>query len=241
MVQPIILAAGKGTRMNNPDLPKVLVPLKGKPVISYILDTLAESSFQAPAIVVGYLEDKVRAALGPAYTYVTQAEQLGTGHAIAVCEEDLRGKSEVLLVMCGDMPLLTLEAMEQLVSEHQRSGAVLSLSTLHTDNPAFYNFGRIIRDENGNVAAIREYKDASEEERAIKEVNPGLYCFSDAWVWNALRKIDRANAQGEYYITDLLAIAVEEGQTVASVEMDSWQQTLGINTPEQLAEVEKWI
>jgi bifunctional UDP-N-acetylglucosamine pyrophosphorylase/glucosamine-1-phosphate N-acetyltransferase len=143
--------------------------------------------------------------------------------------------------MCGDNPLLTMETMKRLVAEHDETGAVLSLATLHTDNPAFYNFGRIIRDENGHVAAIREYKDATEEEREIKEVNPGLYCFSDKWLWNALDKLNRANAQGEYYITDLLAIAIEEGQEVASVEMETWQETLGINTPEQLAEVEKWI
>lgn len=240
-VQPIILAAGKGTRMNNPDLPKVLVSLKGRPVISYVLDTIKTAGFMSPALVVGYHQDKVKQALGSEYTYISQEEQLGTGHAVAVCEGDLAGKADTFLVLCGDMPLLSAATLQRVVEEHEKENAVLTLATLKTDQEAFYNFGRIMRDEQGKIIAIREYKDASEEERAINEYNPGVYCFSDSWLWEALKKIDKENVQGEYYITDLLAIAVEEGQRIASVKMETWQETLGINTPEQLAEAEKWV
>ncbi|MEI6478306.1 MAG: NTP transferase domain-containing protein [bacterium] len=240
-VQPIILAAGKGTRMNNPDLPKPLVLLKGRPMVSYVLDTVEKAEFLPAALVVGYLKEKVSQTLGDGYTYVAQDEQLGTGHAVAVCEEQLAGTADCFLIVCGDMPLLKPETLKKVVEVHDESRAVLSLATLRTDRPDFNSFGRIIRDTEGNIKAIREYKDATEEERAINEYNPGIYCFSDSWVWDALRKVDRVNAQGEYYLTDLLAIAVAEGEKIASVEMTSWQETLGINSPEQLEEAAKWV
>lgn len=240
-IQPIILAAGKGTRMNNPDLPKVLAPLKERPIISYLLDTITKTGFMTPALVVGYHQEKVREALGNTYTYITQEQQLGTGHAVAVTREALEGTADAYLVMCGDTPLLSLESIQKLIAAHETSKSVLSLATLVSDNEYFRSFGRIIRDENGIIKAIREYKDCTDEEKAIQEVNPGLYCFNDSWLWSALEKIDQSNAQGEFYITDLLSIAVEEGQVTSSIGMKSWQETLGINTPEQLAEAEKWV
>ena len=240
-IQPIILAAGKGTRMNNPDIPKILVPINNRPIISYLLERVKEGEFLSPTLVVGYQQEKVRQELGDEYTYVVQEEQLGTGHAVQVCESALRGTSDILLIMNGDHPLWTVETMRRLVTEHVVSGAVLSLATLETDHPAFHNFGRIIRNEEGIIVGIREYKDCTEEERQIKEVNPSLFCINDTWLWDALKKIDRGNVQGEYYITDLLAIAVEEGKHIGSVKASTWQETLGINTPEQLQEVEKWI
>lgn len=241
-VQPIILAGGQGTRMNNPEVPKPLVPLKGRPIISYLLDTIESDGFMPPALVVGYRHEKVRETFGAArYTYIYQAEQLGTGHAVAICEAELAGKADLYLVMNGDHPLWTIETMKRLVAEHETKGATVSMVTLTTDNEAFYNFGRIIRGADGKIEAIREVKDCTEEEKKIKEVNPALYCFDGDWLWSALKKINTENAQHEYYITDLLEIAVNEGEPMATVEASSWQETLGINTSEQLEEVEKWM
>ena len=228
--------------MNNPDIPKVLIPLKGRPIISYLLDTIEQDGFLAPVLVVGYHHEKIEEYFGAdQYRYVLQEQQLGTGHAVAVCEQMLKGTADLFLVMNGDHPLWTAETMQRLVNEHERTGAVVSLVTLTTDNEAFHNFGRIIRGEDGKIEAIREIKDCTEEQKQIKEVNPALYCFNDKWLWSALQKINTENAQHEYYITDLLAIAVEEGVPMASVEATNWQETLGINTPEQLEEVEKWV
>lgn len=242
IIQPVILAAGKGTRMNNPEIPKVLVPIvNNKPIISFLLDNLENSGFAGPILVVGYHQEKVREYFGNKYTYVTQEEQLGTGHALSVCRPDVEGNADILLVMNGDHPLWTLETMRSLIDEHVKSQAVFSLVTLVTDHEAFQNFGRIIRDDQGHITGIREFKDCTDEEKAIQEVNPALYCFDNRWVWQALTKLTQVNAQHEFYITDLLAIAVEEGKRIGSVPATSWQETLGINTPEQLEEVKKWI
>lgn len=240
-VQPIILAAGRGKRMGNPDLPKVLTQLEGHAVIEYLLESVNRTGFQVPAIVIGFHGEMVRLALGDAYIYVIQEEQLGTGHAVTVCEPQLAGIAEAVLVMYGDQPLWSTATMQNLVAEHEKQEAVLSLATVSNDHPTFRSFGRIIRSENGEVVAIREQKDCTPEEEAILEVNPGLYCFSDAWLWSALKKIRTNNAQGEYYLTDLLGIAVEEGQKVASYSVEEWQETLGFNTPEQLEEVAKFF
>jgi bifunctional UDP-N-acetylglucosamine pyrophosphorylase / glucosamine-1-phosphate N-acetyltransferase len=239
-VQPIILAGGKGTRMNNPDVPKVLVPVCGQPMLSHLLNTVQATGFLPPAVVVSYHKEKVEQTYaGEHITFVHQPEQLGTGHAVRCCEDQLKGKAEIYLIMNGDHPLWTKETMQRLVDRHRESGAVMSLVTLETEHPSFWNFGRIIRDEVGAIAAIREVKDATEDEKSIQEVNPALYCFSHDWLWSALGKVDTENAQHEYYITDLLEIAVQEGQTIASVLAQDWQETLGINTPEQLQEVER--
>jgi len=227
--------------MNNPDIPKMLYPLKGRPIICHLLDRLAEADFMPPVLVVGYLHEKVRAELGDSFTYIVQEEQLGTGHAVDVCRDALAGKADVFLVMNGDHPLWTAETMKRLVTQHEASGAELSLVTLMTDHPAFENFGRIIRNNQGTIIGIREFKDCTPEEQAINEVNPALYCFNDSWLWDAIDKIDNQNAQKEYYLTDLLAIAIEENHPISSVKASSWQEALGINNLEQLAEAEKWI
>jgi len=131
-----------------------------------------------------------------------------------------------------------VKTLQRLIDRHQESGAALTLATLKTNHPSFDNFGRILRDADDEILGIREVKDCSPDEREITEYNPGLYCFSDAWLWGALDQIKPANAQGEYYLTDLLAIAIQQGQKTASVQLTEWHEALGVNTPEQLAEVE---
>jgi bifunctional UDP-N-acetylglucosamine pyrophosphorylase/glucosamine-1-phosphate N-acetyltransferase len=240
-IQPIILAAGKGTRMGNPDLPKHLTPLRGKPLIAYLLDTLRQTDFLPPVLVVGHGQDQIRAVLGDSYLYIVQEELLGTGHALACCTDALRGKADIFLVINGDHPLFTVATFCRLTDEHMQENATMSLATLVTDEPAFDNFGRIIRDQKGDVVAIREKKDCSPEELLIREYNPALYAFSDSWVWDALPSLTSENSQHELYLTDLLAQAIRDGRKVATVDMPEWQEALGVNTPEQLAEVEKYL
>jgi len=241
-VQPIILAAGKGTRMNNSELPKVMAILNGKPMITYLLHVLQQTEFLPPVIVVGYQKHKIIDGLGAdSYTYVTQEEQLGTGHAVSVCKSEVSGKADTVLVINGDQPLTQASTMRLLMQEHIVTDSVASLATFVSDQETFAHFGRIIREESGRISAIREYKDATEEERLIQEYNPGLYAFKDSWLWEALEKVNKENAQGEFYLTDLLQIAVEEGENVSSVLMPDWKEALGINSPEQLRYVESLI
>lgn len=240
-IQPIILAAGKGTRMGNPDLPKVLAPLLNRPVIQYQLDTFKATDFLPPALVVGFHQDQVRAAVGEGYIFIEQKELLGTGYAVMVCQEQLAHRADHFLIIYGDQPLWTAETMQRLVEEHAFSDADFSLVTVVSDHPSFQAFGRIIRNAEGEIVAIREYKDCNPEEAAIQEVNPGLYCVSDAWLWSALAQLQQNNAQAEYYLTELLEIAVREKRVIASVKVESWQETLGINTPAQLEDVEQTL
>ena len=220
--------------MGNPELPKVLSPLHGRPMIRYILDTLETTNFLPPALIVGYKQEKVREELGDGYVYVVQEEQLGTGHALACCKDQLAGTADYFLVIYGDQPLTSAETLQKLADEHIKTGAVMSLVTLTSDESTFMNFGRIIRNQAGQVEAIREFKDANDAEKAIQEVNAGVYCFSDAWMWPHLADLRSENAQSEYYLTDLLNIAVREGKTVSAVSLADWREGLGINNPDQL-------
>ena len=240
-VQSIILAAGKGTRMGNPELPKVLAPLSGKPMVSYILDSLATTSFLPPVLVVGFHHEKVRQALGDSYRYILQPELLGTGYAEICCQKELQGQADYFLVINGDQPLISRATIENLVAAHTQSGAVMSLVTITSSQETFQAFGRIVRDADGKVTAIREFKDATEEERQIKEFNAGVYCFSNDFLWPALGQLDSKNSQAEYYLTDLLAAAIQEGLVVSTAELADWKEGLGVNSPDQLEAVEKQL
>ena len=240
-IQPIVLAGGKGKRMGNPELPKVLCPLNGKPIISYLLDTLKKSAFLPPTLVVGHKQELVREAFGPSYTYVFQEEQLGTGHAVLVTQEALEHHADAFLVLAGDQPLWSLATMERLVAEHEKTGATISIATIVSPDPIFNDFGRVLRNELGEIIAFRELKDCTEEEKAIQEYNPTMYCVNDAWLWKALAKIRPENAQAEYYLTDLVSIAVSEGLKVASVQAEDAFEVIGINNPQQLEEVAERI
>ncbi len=240
-IQPIILAAGKGTRMGNPDLPKVLIEVKGRPIISYLIDSVKNTGFLKPVLVIGYHQDKVREALGDSCRYIVQEEQLGTGHAVLACQKELEGTADVYIIMYGDHALWTTTTMCCLADEHQETGATLSLVTLRSKEEEFFNFGRILRDAEGTITGIRELKDCTEEEKAIDEYNPGMYCVNDDWLWGALSSIKSENAQHEYYLTDLLEIAIREKKRIAWAHPENWQEAIGINTPQQLEEVGKYL
>lgn len=241
-VQPIILAAGQGKRMGNPNLPKVLTEVGGKSLIAHLLHSVESVQQLLPAtVVVGFQAQLVQRALGNGYTYVTQDAMQGTGHAVACTQAALQGTADAYLVLYGDQPLTTAESIQAIIEEHQRSGAVLTLATFSSTESVFDGFGRVLRDEQGVITGIRERRDCTPEEAAITEYNPALYCFSDTWLWGALKKITPVNAQAEYYLTDLLAIALAEGEVVASLQLPRWQEFLGVNTPEQLGEVARWL
>ncbi|MBU1132004.1 NTP transferase domain-containing protein [Patescibacteria group bacterium] len=239
----IILAGGKGTRMNQ-DFPKVLTLANGKPLIEYPLS----SSLQVvdkPIIVIGFQGEKVKAQTADRADFVFQREQLGTGHAVSCAKGLLSDFSGAILVLYGDHPLVSANTMEKLFKLHFESNAVLSLLTtdggnFSDDHECFYHYGRIIRDQSGKIKSIRELKDCSENEKKIAEVNPGYYCFDSEWLWQNIDSIKNNNNQKEYYLTDMVEIAVKNDEPIASMPIH-WQECLGVNTVEQLKAVEKCL
>jgi len=241
----VILAAGKGTRMKS-DISKVLTPVRGTPIIHRLLQSIIPIS-ATPTLIVGYKAEDVMRETGNKYNYVLQTEQLGTGHAIMSAKESLKDKGyTTILVFPGDHPLVKTSTIEKLIALHNETGAAVTLGTYKADsfdglNSVFNNFGRIIRDEEGFVDRIVEYKDASEEERAVTEVNLSYYCFDAEWLWQNIDSLKDNNASKEYYLTDMIALAREQGKKVAAYIIQDPAECLGINTPEQLKIVEDAI
>ncbi len=242
----IILAAGQGKRMNNPELPKVLVPLRDKFLISYVLEAIAASEVDdRPVIVVGQKAEQVKEALGDGYEYAFQAEQLGTGHAVKSAYETLKDFQGNIMVLYGDMPLISASTIKNLADTHETSGGALTMATVTVPDfdewrAGFYDFGRIIRGEDGNVVSIIEKRDATPEQLIMTEVNPGYYCFKSEWLWQQLEQLKNENSQGEYYLTDMVDLAHRGGEKITTVAMEP-KEALGINTVEQLALVEKFL
>jgi bifunctional UDP-N-acetylglucosamine pyrophosphorylase/glucosamine-1-phosphate N-acetyltransferase len=232
----VIIAAGKGTRMKSA-LPKVMHPLAGRPLIVHVLD-LALSLAPHPLItVIGHQADTVRAVCEPlGTTCVIQEPQLGTGHAVAQAEPHLHDFPGDILVLYGDVPLLQPETLRLLWQEHQRQEATVTVLTACLGDPTGY--GRIVRDAQDRVERIVEERDASEAQRAIREVNSGIYCLRAAFLFPALKQVGQENAQGEQYLTDVVAVAVSAGHTVAQVTAADPQEIMGINTRVDLAHLE---
>jgi len=231
----VVLAAGKGTRMRSA-VPKVLHRAAGLPLISHILriaDSLDPSSI---TVVVGHQSEQIKAGLQKrlGLGFAVQEPQLGTGHALLQTESLLQGARGTLLLLSGDVPLLRRETLERLVSTHQRRSAAATVLTAVFDNPEGY--GRIVRD-NGQIAAIVEHKDASPAERAIGEINSGVYAFDLEPLFDALRSIGSENAQGEYYLPDLVRIYRARGLPVETVILEDRNEILGVNSRKELAEV----
>jgi bifunctional UDP-N-acetylglucosamine pyrophosphorylase / glucosamine-1-phosphate N-acetyltransferase len=232
----IILAAGLGTRMKSSTI-KILHRAAGRPVIDYVLDLAAGLSDQPPVMVIGHQRDEVKKAIGERARYAIQDQQLGTGHAVLQAADSVKAKR--VLILYGDVPLTRPETLSQLVDEHERSGNALTLLTMKLDDPAKY--GRIVRDANGSVMKIVEAKDASADEKRIKEVNAGIYVFETDHLFDNLRKLSMSNAQGEYYLTDLLAVIRNAGHRVGAVIVDDPVEALGVNSRADLAIVEAEI
>ncbi len=236
-VAALVLAAGKGTRMKS-DKAKVIFELAGKTLIERVVETAIAVNCDKICVVVGHQKEKVMASLDryPELTFADQAEQLGTGHAVMVAEDDFKGFAGDILILAGDVPLLKAETLLNLTRHHQETGASCTVLTGILDDAG--NYGRIIRDKEGMVTGIVEYKDATPQHREIKEFNTGIWCFRAQDLFDSIRKIKPDNNQREYYLTDALAILVAAGNKVESVLLEDQQQAAGINSQQQLAELE---
>lgn len=233
----IILAAGQGTRMFS-DLPKVMHPVNGKPLILYAVDTALALGSNKPVVVVGNGAEKVRKAVGDNAIFALQEKRLGTAHAVMAAEPALRDFDGLITVVAADMPLLTAETIKRMVADQNSQDAPMTMLTVKTKDP--HGFGRVLRGMGGEVRAIIEEAQASEEELRIDELNVGAYCFKSGWLWSALKKIN-LSPKGEYYLTDLVSVAVDEGKTVRSILLNDEEEALGINNRVHLAEAEAII
>lgn len=233
----IILAAGKGTRMQSAK-PKVLQTLAGKSLLAHVLDTCHQLTVDETIIVHGFGGEQVKAEITAQYaqsalTWVAQTEQLGTGHAVKVALSDLP-KDGQSLILYGDVPLVSCQTLTALKSANTDG---MSMLTLTVDNP--FGLGRIKRDNNGNIEAIVEQKDASADEQAIKEINSGIYCVDNALLHKYLPKLSNDNAQQEYYLTDIVKMAVADGIAIAAIEPEHTFEIEGVNNRQQLASLER--
>ena len=229
----IILAAGKGTRMRS-KLPKVLQPLAGQPLLGHVIQTAKQLQAQNIITIYGHGGDLVKDAFShEQIQWVEQAEQLGTGHAVQVTLPILP-QDGISLILYGDVPLVRQQTLEQLIAVSSETG--IGMITLTVDNPTGY--GRIVR-ENGQIQAIVEHKDASDAQRQIQEINTGIYCVSNAKLHEWLPKLSNNNAQGEYYLTDIVEMAVAEGLEIASIQPEQAFEVEGVNDRIQLADLER--
>jgi bifunctional UDP-N-acetylglucosamine pyrophosphorylase / glucosamine-1-phosphate N-acetyltransferase len=234
----VVLAAGKGTRMQT-DLPKVLVPVHGRPILKYVIDALDAADIDRIIVVVGYRGNDVQDALAghPRVQFVQQHEQLGTGHAVQMCRDALQGHSGPVLVLAGDSPLVQASSLRRLLEEFDARGPSCLLGTLHAPNPQ--GLGRIVRDlKTGEFLGIVEEKDATDEQRRITEVNMSTYVFRGPELLWALERLSNRNQQREYYLTDCPGMLRAKGEPVEALAVLQPCEALSINTPEQLVEVE---
>lgn len=237
-MKAIVLAAGKGTRLLKPgdDFPKAMKPLLGKPLLGYVLDALSFIPPRDICVVVGYKKEKILEAY-QGYTFVTQDQQLGTGHAAKVCEAALADYDGPVLVCLGDMPMIRRETYEHMMALHREQHNDCTILTAVMELPLPY--GRIIRDEKGEFQCVVEQKDCTPEQLAIKELNPSLYVFDAKKLFAVLAELKNSNAQGEYYLTDAPAIMKQKGMKLGTCTVRDDDQMRGINTLEDLAACEE--
>jgi bifunctional UDP-N-acetylglucosamine pyrophosphorylase/glucosamine-1-phosphate N-acetyltransferase len=238
----VIMAAGMGTRMKS-NLPKVLHPLMGKPLLSYVLSSVASLNPVKIAVVTGHEAQQVQCTIGSLPTlsqlplsFVVQEPQLGTGHAVQQAETELYGLADGVLVLPGDLPLLSVETVHNLAELFQQGDSTVVMLTVRSENPR--GFGRIVRDADGFVSTVVEEADCTADQLAINELNVGGYIFDADWLWENLSKIP-ISAKGEYYVTDLIGIAVKQGNRVRAYVVDDKSETVGINNRVHLAEAEQ--
>ncbi|WP_172199330.1 bifunctional UDP-N-acetylglucosamine diphosphorylase/glucosamine-1-phosphate N-acetyltransferase GlmU [Saccharibacillus qingshengii] len=231
----IVLAAGKGKRMKS-KLYKVLHPVCGKPMVGHVVDTVRRTNSERTVVIVGHGAEEVKSYLGDQADYALQAEQLGTGHAVRQAEELLGKEEGTTILICGDTPLVRAETIEAMIALHEGEGAAATILTAVPEDPT--GLGRIIRGEDGGVLRIVEQKDCSPEENAVKEINTGTYCFDNRKLFEALAKVTNENAQGEYYITDVIGILQGEGEKIAAYATQDLTESIGVNDRVVLSQAE---
>lgn len=229
----VILAAGKGTRMNS-ELPKVLVPLKGKPMIKYLLDSVVASGVDnKPLIVVSPDNKEIIAEALSEYNleYAIQDKQLGTGHAVACTRDYLNNEVANIIVLYGDQPFLKIESLQKFATLKHKALTIMPTFLGNFDgwHKNFYHLGRIIRDANGKVERIREFKDANDEEKLVTEINTGFMCFNKEWLFKNIDNLKNDNNQQEYYLTDLVKVAFKAGDPIDTVLIEP-REAMGINS-----------
>lgn len=236
----VILAAGKSTRMKS-ELPKVLHPILGRPMIEYVLDAARAADCQKLVVIVGHKAAEVEAALAQHsdVEFALQADQKGTGHAVMMSADNLAAHDGPVLVLAGDTPLLKGSSLARLLEIQKENQAACVVGTATTKANA--GLGRIVRDAEGHFLRIVEQKDATPEEAAIEEINTGCFVFDCRQLFDALEKVKPNNSQAEYYLTDCAEILLKEGQTVLAYPVFDIQEAMGVNTREQLAEVAELI
>ncbi len=238
----VILAAGKGTRMNEGSaspIPKVMFKLNEKPIIDWSVGIMKEVGVNRTVLVVGYKKELVQEYFGEKVEYAIQEEQLGTGHAVAQAKLLLGGQADAIIVFYGDNPLYKPETVKRLIGLYETEKPTIAMLSVVFSNPEFWAFGRIIRDENDEVVGIVEQKDCTSEQLKIQESNSGFYIFDAAWLWQNIDNLDAENVQKEYYLTDLIKIAKAQGKRIIASPVSEENEALGINTLEQLAQAEE--
>ena len=234
-VTAVLLAAGQGTRMKS-DKPKVLHPLCGRPMVWHVLEALKSAATEKPVVIVGHGAEAVQNYLGDWANCVLQEPQLGTGHAAMQAEPLLKGKTDLVIVTYADMPLLRGETFQRLVDTQRANPGPFSMLTVVADDPR--GFGRIVRTPERTVQAIVEEYVATPEQQQIRELNVGAYCVNSDWLWDAIHRIEKNPKKGEYYLTDIVEVAVRENLPVQAVVHDDFMETIGINTRVHLSEAE---
>ncbi|MBN1547316.1 MAG: NTP transferase domain-containing protein [Syntrophaceae bacterium] len=235
----LILAAGKGTRMGS-DLAKVLHRIHGRPLLDYVIEVAQRAGSEEIVAIVGHQAGLVKETFaGRKLVFVEQREQLGTGHAVLQARDVFAGYDGEVLILCGDVPLLPLTTIEQLIGEHAASGAVVSVLTAHVDNPKGY--GRIVKDGAGTLKKIVEERDATDEERVIREINSGIYLVGASFLFDAVSRITNDNNQKEYYLTDIIEMANRKGLVVHACLAEDARSVMGINTPDELQQAADYL
>jgi bifunctional UDP-N-acetylglucosamine pyrophosphorylase/glucosamine-1-phosphate N-acetyltransferase len=232
----VILAAGLGKRMKS-EVPKTLTLVGGKPILQYLVEAVKASGLErTPLVVVGRERGNLCGTFGETCDYVVQEQQLGTGHAVHVAK-DAVGNADALIVLYGDHPFISAKTIQKLATRHIERGNTITIMTTTVPSlegwyRAFTQWGRVLRGKNGHIVGIRENKDATEKEKSIRELNPALFCFDTKWLWENIERVSNKNAQGEYYLTDLIAMAVEQGQKLSSISVAP-EEVIGINTQDE--------
>ncbi len=237
-IAAIILAAGKGVRMES-DLPKVLHPLKGKPLILHVIDSLSSAGISDITAIIGYQGEKVIQVLGKRARCVWQYQQMGTGHAVMQAEREYENFTGRIIIACGDVPLVKPETFISLINASSDESVKAVVLTMKLENPAGY--GRILKDGQGNFVRIVEDKDATSEQKLINEVNTGTYIFDDRFLFDGLKLINTNNAQGEYYLPDALLHVLKMGYQVKTIQLENAIEGSGVNTTKELGALEIFL
>ncbi len=238
-VSALVLAAGLGTRMKSTRA-KVLHTVLSEPMISHVMRTVDKIGFDNVLMVIGHQKEKVMAVLEDfQISFVAQEEQLGTGHAVLCAENQLQAIGGTVMILSGDVPLISKDSIQQMLAKHQDRKPALTIMTTLLDNPT--NYGRILRNEHGHLQAIMEEKDATAEQRKINEINAGIYCAEVPFLFDALSRVGSDNSQGEIYLTDIVKIAIDMDQKVEIFGSASAEEVLGINSTVELAAANKYL